>query len=72
MADHESIGPVMLPAQRQDRILAEIERAGVILKFVAPYHRLQGKSPRQNLFHVLCIFGERFEELHTVRVPAGF
>jgi DeoR/GlpR family transcriptional regulator of sugar metabolism len=28
MADQESIGPVMLPAQRQHRILAEIERAG--------------------------------------------
>ena len=28
MADHEAGGPVMLPAQRQDRILAEIERVG--------------------------------------------
>ena len=28
MADQEPTGPVMLPAQRQDRILAEIERAG--------------------------------------------
>ena len=28
MADHEASGPAMLPAQRQDRILAEIERVG--------------------------------------------
>jgi DeoR/GlpR family transcriptional regulator of sugar metabolism len=28
MADQESNGPVMLPAQRRDRIFAEIERAG--------------------------------------------
>src|SRR5690349_3268050 len=28
MADQEATGPAMLPAQRQDRILAEIERVG--------------------------------------------
>ena len=28
MADQEASGPAMLPAQRQDRILAEIERGG--------------------------------------------
>ena len=28
MADQEASGPAMLPAQRQDRILAEIERVG--------------------------------------------
>ena len=47
MADQESTGPIMLPAQRQDWILAEVERAGGAR--IADSTVVEGPTPVANI-----------------------